>query len=157
MAAAALRGWSLLLSTLTAHQVRHINYDSDGEGGSSDGLERRLTALSKALASSDVGVRQAAGEGAALLYNQSGLATEQDSPSESGCVDFLTRVLHRCRIFQFSMAFRHGSIGIGKVIVPGCECTTMWALCSIATGEREVIGWGFALIHTLADLIRQCT
>jgi len=84
VAAAALRGWSLLLSTLTAHQVRHINYDSDGEGGSSDGLERRLTALSKALASSDVGVRQAAGEGAALLYNQSGLATEQDSPSESG-------------------------------------------------------------------------
>ena len=88
VATAALRGWSLLLSTLTPHQVRHIDYDSDGEGGSSDGLERRLAALTKPLASSDVGVRRAAGEGAALLYSQSGMAAERDSPTDSGCACF---------------------------------------------------------------------
>ncbi len=88
VATAALRGWSLLLSTLTPHQVRRINYDSDGEGGSSDGLERRLATLTKPLASSDVGVRRAAGEGAALLYSQSGMAAERDSPTDSGCACF---------------------------------------------------------------------
>jgi Interferon-related developmental regulator (IFRD) len=38
----------------------------------------------QALGDKDVAVRQAAGEGAALLYSQSGLAADRDSPSTSG-------------------------------------------------------------------------
>lgn len=85
VAAAALRGWSLLLSALSGHDLRRVGCDSDGEGGTTDGIERRLTSLSKALTSSDVGVRQAAGEGAALLYAVSGLAADQESAATSEC------------------------------------------------------------------------
>lgn len=37
----------------------------------------------QALGDKDVAVRQAAGEGAALLYAQSGLAADRDSPGNS--------------------------------------------------------------------------
>lgn len=89
VAAAALRGWSLLLSALSGHDLRRVGCDSDGEGGTTDGIERRLTSLSKALTSSDVGVRQAAGEAAALLYAVSDLAGDQESASASECVCWL--------------------------------------------------------------------
>lgn len=84
VATAALRGWSLLLSPLAGDDLRMVDYDSDGEGGTSDGVARRLADLSKALTSSNVGVRQAAGEGVALLYTVSGFAEERGSAVTSG-------------------------------------------------------------------------
>ena len=46
----------------------------------------------QALGDKDVAVRQAAGEGAALLYSQSGLAADRDSPATSGWANRLQHI-----------------------------------------------------------------
>lgn len=81
VAAAALRGWSLLLSTLPNSR---LSSSGIGGGGAPSTVEGQLAGLGKALNADDVAVRQAAGEGAALLYSQSGLAADRDSPGGSG-------------------------------------------------------------------------
>ncbi len=81
VAAAALRGWSLLLSTLPNSR---LSSSGTGGGGAPSTVEGQLAGLGKALNADDVAVRQAAGEGAALLYSQSGLAADRDSPGGSG-------------------------------------------------------------------------
>lgn len=60
---AALRGWSLLLSTLPAWQLTAAD------------IECQLASLVELLQSPDVEVRAAAGEAVALLYHSYGLAS----------------------------------------------------------------------------------
>ncbi|BDA43174.1 probable interferon-related developmental regulator 1 [Coccomyxa sp. Obi] len=73
VAAAALRGWTLLLSTLPAQRLTAAFVESS------------LEALAQQLYSEATDVRAAAGEAIALLYDASGLVElEGDSGEESG-------------------------------------------------------------------------
>ena len=73
VAAAALRGWALLASTLPGHRL------------SAPFLEASLGSLSKGLYSSAVEVREAAGEAIALLYEAAGLTELEDADSGAWC------------------------------------------------------------------------
>lgn len=70
---AALRGWSLLLTTLPAWQL------------TAPDIERQLASLADLLESPDVEVRSAAGEAVALLFHTYGLAElDAGDPTDSG-------------------------------------------------------------------------
>ena len=62
VAAAALRGWALVASTLPASRM------------GADWVERALGGLEAGLHAGDVDVRAAAGEGITLLFHSAGLA-----------------------------------------------------------------------------------
>lgn len=71
VSAAALRGWTLLLSVVPLHAL------------SEDWREQHLSSLSIQLARSEVDVRSAAGCAAALLLDGWGAATEPESESDT--------------------------------------------------------------------------
>lgn len=71
--AAALRGWSLLLTTLPAWQLTAAD------------IERQLASLADLLENPDVEVRSAAGEAVALLFHTYGLSElDAGDPTDSG-------------------------------------------------------------------------
>ncbi|GAB4824115.1 hypothetical protein N2152v2_011161 [Parachlorella kessleri] len=69
--AAALRGWSLLLTTIPSGQL------------DSDFVEKYIKQLAALLHADDVEVRSAAGEAVALLYDSCGLAELPDTPADA--------------------------------------------------------------------------
>jgi hypothetical protein len=73
VAAAAVHGWTLLLSTLPGHRL------------SAPFVEAALGSLAGQLYSDAVDVREAAGEAIALLYDAAGLA---DLEGDSGALPF---------------------------------------------------------------------
>ena len=73
--AAALRAWSLLLTTAPSGLL------------DSDFIEASLGRLAKCLHSASVDVRAASGEAAALLYHCSGLAALDSDPAAGACHD----------------------------------------------------------------------
>eukprot|EP00891_Asterochloris_glomerata_P006389 jgi/Astpho2/6389/Aster-x0727 len=75
VAAAAIRAWTLLLSSLPAW---HLTASS---------VEVSMAALASALHSSEIEVRVAAGEGIAMLYQTSGLADLPADAAEDGDLD----------------------------------------------------------------------
>ena len=80
--AAALRGWSLLLSTLPAWHLTAAD------------IERQLASLAELLGSPYVEVRSAAGEAVALLFQTYGLSElDAGDPSASECARCVVRCL----------------------------------------------------------------
>lgn len=86
MAAAALRGWALLLSTLPAHRL------------TAPFVESSLATLAQQLYSEATDVRAAAGEAIALLYDAAGLV---DLEGDSG-EDLAFSPVHSAWVLFFS-------------------------------------------------------
>jgi hypothetical protein len=130
VAAAALRGWALLASTLPGLRL------------SAPFLEASLGGLSKGLYSSVVEVREAAGEAIALLYEAAGLAELEDADSGAGALccwvlDAHARA-HPIRRTVMSEAELEGQeVGSWVCGLEACTCHCWSALllqCSASSG-----------------------
>ncbi len=77
---AALRGWSLLVSTLPTYSL------------STGFVEASFASLAALLYSENVDTRAAAGEAIALLYDSAGLAKLEGDSGDSGTAGSITQV-----------------------------------------------------------------